>query len=148
MTYVLTGPKTEVWSEGEGCKQWLFLLTHQRLFMRFDSLGSGLVAQLCLTLCNPIGCSLPGSSVCGIFQARILERVAISSSRRPSQPRDQTQNSELGQDWRFWLLWGPRSSSETLFSNMGTFPVLRHCNLCGWHPLELCSTEALMFIVP
>ena len=34
--------------------------------------------QLCLTLCNPMNCSLPGSSVHGIFQARILEWVAIS----------------------------------------------------------------------
>ena len=34
--------------------------------------------QLCLTLCNPRDCSLPGSSLHGIFQARILEQVAIS----------------------------------------------------------------------
>ena len=36
------------------------------------------VAQLCPTLCNPMDCSLPGSSVHGILQARILEWVAIS----------------------------------------------------------------------
>ena len=36
-----------------------------------------LVAQLCLTLCHPLGCSLPGSSAHGILQARILECVAI-----------------------------------------------------------------------
>ena len=40
-----------------------------------------LVAQLCPTLCDHIDCSLPGSSVHGVFQARILEEVAISSSR-------------------------------------------------------------------
>ena len=39
------------------------------------------VAQLCPTLCDPMDCSLPGSSVHGIFQARILEWVAISFSR-------------------------------------------------------------------
>ena len=39
-----------------------------------------LVTQLCLTLCNPMDCSLPGSSVHRIFQARILEWVAISFS--------------------------------------------------------------------
>ena len=39
-----------------------------------------LVAQLCLTLCNPMDCSPPGSSVHGISQARILEWVAISFS--------------------------------------------------------------------
>ena len=44
--------------------------------------------QSCCTLCDPMGCSLPGSSVHGIFQARILEWVAISSSRGSSQPRD------------------------------------------------------------
>ena len=36
-----------------------------------------LVAQSCPTLCDPLNCSLTGSSVCGIFQARILEWVAI-----------------------------------------------------------------------
>ena len=41
----------------------------------------GKVTQLCTTLCNPMDCSLPGSSVHGIFQARILEWVGISSSR-------------------------------------------------------------------
>ena len=51
------------------------------------------VAQLCPTLCNPKDCSLPGSSVHGIFQARILEWVAISFSRGSSQPRDRTQVS-------------------------------------------------------
>ena len=40
------------------------------------------VAQLCLTLCNPMDSSLPGSFVHGIFLARILEWVAISFSRR------------------------------------------------------------------
>ena len=39
------------------------------------------VAQSCLTLCNPMDCSLPGSSVHGIFQARVLEWVAFSGSR-------------------------------------------------------------------
>ena len=39
------------------------------------------VAQSCLTLCNPMDCSLSGSSVHGILQARVLECVAISFSR-------------------------------------------------------------------
>ena len=44
------------------------------------------VAQSYLTLCNPMDCSLPGTSVHGIFQARILEQVAISSSRSNKEP--------------------------------------------------------------
>ena len=39
------------------------------------------VAQSCPTLCDPLDCSLPGSSVHGIFQARVLEWVAISFSK-------------------------------------------------------------------
>ena len=46
------------------------------------------VAQSCLTLCDPMDCNPPGSSVHGILQARILELVVISSSRGSSQPRD------------------------------------------------------------
>ena len=46
------------------------------------------VAQSCPALCHPMDCSLPGSSVHEIFQARILEWVAISFSRRSSEPRD------------------------------------------------------------
>ena len=53
------------------------------------------VAQSCPTLCNPMDCSPPGSSVHGIFQARILEWVAISFSRGSSQPRDRTQVSHI-----------------------------------------------------
>ena len=49
-----------------------------------------LVAQSCLTLCDPVDCSPPGSSAHGIPQARILESVAISSYRGSSQLRDQT----------------------------------------------------------
>ena len=44
------------------------------------------VAQLCLTLYNPINCSLPGSSVHGILQARLLEWVAIPFSRSLPNP--------------------------------------------------------------
>ena len=46
--------------------------------------------QLCLTLCNSVNCSPPGSPVLGILQARILEWVAMSFSRGSSWPRDQT----------------------------------------------------------
>ena len=47
-----------------------------------------LVAQSCPILCNPMDYSPPGSSVHGIFQSRILEYIAISSSREPSWPSD------------------------------------------------------------
>ena len=52
-----------------------------------------LVTQSCPTLCDPIDCSLPGSSVHGLLQATVQEWVVISFSRGSSQPRDQTQVS-------------------------------------------------------
>ena len=51
--------------------------------------------QSCTTLCDPIDCSPPGFYVHGIFQARILEWVAISSSRGSSGPRDRTRISDI-----------------------------------------------------
>ena len=50
----------------------------------------GMHVQLCLTLCDPKDCSQLGSSVHGLFQARILEQVAISFSTGSFQPRDGT----------------------------------------------------------
>jgi len=52
-----------------------------------------LVTQSCPTLCDPMSCSSPDPSVCGIFQARILEWVASSYSRGSSRSRDQTRVS-------------------------------------------------------
>ena len=49
-----------------------------------------LISQSCPTLCDPMDCGLPGFSVHGILQARILEWVAIPFSRGTSQPRDRT----------------------------------------------------------
>ena len=59
--------------------------------------GAGVhsVAQLYPALYDPIDCSLPGSSVRGIFQVRILEWVAISYSERSFRPKDQTHISYI-----------------------------------------------------
>ena len=63
------------------------------------------VAQSCPTLCNPRGCSLPGSSVHGIFQAWILEWVAIAFSRGSSRPRDRTRVSRIvGRCFTVWAI--------------------------------------------
>ena len=61
------------------------------------------VAQSGLTLCNPMNCSLRGSSVHGIFQARVLELVAIAFSRWSSWPRDRTRVYHIvGRHFTFW----------------------------------------------
>ena len=64
------------------------------------------VAQSCPTLCDPMDHSLPGSSVHGIFQARVLEWGAISFSRGSSQPRDWTQVSWIV--GRHFIVWATR----------------------------------------
>ena len=63
-----------------------------------------LVNQLCLTLCNPMDCSPPGSSIHGVLQARILEWVAMPSSRRSSQPEIKTKSPTLQADFNAILL--------------------------------------------
>ena len=60
-------------------------------------------AQSCLILCDPMDCSLPVSSVHGIFQAIILEWVTISFSRGSSQLRDRTQFSHIAD--RLLTVW-------------------------------------------
>ena len=60
--------------------------------------------QLRLTLCDPMECTFPGSSVHGILQARMLECVCMSSSKRSSRPRDQTRVSYVSCIGR-WVLY-------------------------------------------
>ena len=69
------------------CRVWL--INHGQVVVDEGSVCV-LVGQLWPTLCDPRDCSLPVSSICGIFQARILEWVAISFSRRSSQLKDGT----------------------------------------------------------
>jgi len=116
MFFVLTGNKTELktlllWSSlselpGKQASMLVLSLAQIKLlsiliadsyihyFCQQDPLPGNMkwseVAQLCLTLCDPKDCSLQGSSVRGIFQARVLAWVAISFSRGSSQPRDRT----------------------------------------------------------
>ena len=90
-----------------------------------------LVAKLCLTLYDPMDCSLPGSSVHGISQSRILEWVAISFSSGSSQPRDWTHVSCTGR----WILHHWTTREAHLFS-LGSFKT-------NWFPL---SKTALRYI--
>ena len=78
-----------------------------------------LVAQSCPTLCDPMDCSLPGSSVYGILQARILEWAAISYFRVSSWSRDWTWASSIA--GRVFTVWAPREASQA--------PHKTHCVL-------------------
>ena len=72
-----------------------------------------LAAQLCPTLCDHMDCSLPGSSVHGTLQARILEWVFIPFSRGSSWPRDRTQVSCITD--RFFTVWATREALKNRF---------------------------------
>ena len=72
-----------------------------------------------LTFCDPMDCSLPASSVHGIFQPRVLEWAAVSFSRGYSQPRDWTRVSRIaGRCFTIWVTreatWSHLVASESL----------------------------------
>ena len=69
---------------------------------------SGSVSHSVVSLCDPMDCSLPGCSAYGILQARILEWVAIPSSRGSSWPRDQTQVFYIA--GRLFTVWATREA--------------------------------------
>ena len=111
------------------------------------SLPQVLVAQSCPSLCNPMDCSLPGSSDHRIRQARILEWVAISFFRGSSRPRDWTWVSHtVG---RFFTIWArrkapfpsPGSSLTTSHTNLSPRPGTGQAVCCwsqsGWWSLGL-----------
>ena len=83
------------------------------------------VAQSCPTLCDPMECSLSGSSVHGIFQARVLEWIAISFSRGSSQPRNQSQVSRIaGRRFTVWAM-DPTKKRYPMSKGKGEAPA-RH----------------------
>ena len=71
-----------------------------------------LVTQFCMTIYDRMDCSLPGSSVHGILQARILEWVAIPFSRGSSWPRNWTWVSHIA--GRFFTVWATREAPDVV----------------------------------
>ena len=121
-----------------------------------------LLAQLCLTHYDPMSCSPPSSSAHGILQARILEWVAIASSRGSSQLRDWIRISYIGR-WILYCLspWEslrgeviqnknhhPTDSSNKISENgmekKESTQVEVDCDVpflkvCFWHVPDVCS---------
>ena len=82
-------------------------------YFRIRNLCVYVCAKSCLTLCNPMDYSPPGSSVHGIFQAGILEWVTISFSKEPSWPRGRTCISSVGRQVLYpWATWESPGSSD------------------------------------
>ena len=97
-TYLMAGTWAHIWMDTELLMIWSShtnsgLSTSRSLHIRENQVSGfvvALVAKLCPTLCHPMNCSTPGSSVHGISQTRILVWVAIPFSRGSSQPKDRT----------------------------------------------------------
>ena len=97
--------------------------------------------QSCLTLCDPMDCTLPNSSVPGILQARILEWVAVSFSRGSSRPRDWTQPSllhSLPLRWILyhWAIWEAQRTNKYILNGVvetqSTINVPKERELKNW----------------
>ena len=102
------------------------------------------VTQLCPTLCDHMDCSLPGSSLHGILQARVLEWVAISFSRGSSRPRDWTWVFCIpGRCFNLWAIREAqplRSCKSILFINLfPTSPIYTHLCVCVFYGLYFCG---------
>ena len=103
------------------------------------------VTQSCLTLCNPKDCSPLGSSAHGILQARILEWVAISSSRGSSLIRDRTWVSCIFCTGRQILYYGTISEVHLDSRNggqIGLLWILRNGSYWGNYKPMLCLTPS------
>ena len=74
------------------CGKWLWLCISPIMEKIVINKPMHVSLQMCPTLCDPMDCSTPNSFVHGILQARILEWIAMLSSRGSFQPRDQTHN--------------------------------------------------------
>ena len=100
------------------------------------------VAQSCPILCDPMDCSPPGSSIHGIFQARVLEWVAISFSRGSSWPRGWTQVSHIA--GRCFTIWATREalSGRKEWSNLAVI-ARRGCKRERDNVYDLFSKEGV-----
>ena len=109
------------------------------------------IAKLCPILCYPMDCSLPGSSVHKIFQARILEWVAISFFRGYSQPRDlpasPTSPGLAGRFFTTWACWEAPHPKTNPTSSL-FYELLTSIHLENTHSSHFFKSFSTIFTVP
>ena len=104
-----------------------------------------LVTQSRLTLCDPMDCCPPGSSVHGILQPRVLDWVAIPLSRGSSQPRDWTQVSCIvGEFFTVWSMIQTLNSKAYVQGSQGNHSVssaawIHKCEMMVWVLQPICT---------
>ena len=116
------------------------ILFHWSIFLslcQYHTILSLFSAKSCPTLCNHMDCSSLGSSVHGILQARIPERVAILFSRGPSQPRD-----------RIWVSHVGRLTLYHLSSRKDPRSTVVCSKFMGWDRTDLLSILEISHALP
>ena len=127
-----------------------WLVLQEPTFVQMTFLPLVWVAQLCLTLCDPTDCSPPGSSVHGILLARILEWVAMPSSRGSSRPRDWTRVSRIAGG--FFTIWATKEAQILLHHGLLKSAGCQDAQLIiiSWHmdykPCSLPTQSHAVFI--
>ena len=107
------------------------------------------VAQLCLTLLDLMDCSLPGSSIHGIFQARVLEWVAIAFSARPPcpSPNPRVYSNSCSSHWQCHPTISssvvPLSSCPQSFPASGSFPMSQFF-ASGGQSIEVSASASVL----
>ena len=106
--------------------------------------------QSCLTLWDPMDCSLAGSSVDGILQAEILEWVAMPSSRGPSWSKDSTLVSCVSYPGRIaaWTAGGTHLNSVTPLKNFSSNTVILWGSECGVKRVKTSTWQLYRHTVP
>ena len=92
--------------------------------------------QLCLTLCNPMDCSPPGSSVHGILQIRILEWVAMPSSMGSSRPKRTCISCDTCIAGRFFTTEPPGKAKYDTSSKFSAWSISLSLKIWSWNLLQ------------
>ena len=125
--FTISFSRVSSWSRDRTCVSCNFcigrqILYHWAIWETCESENE--IVQSCLTLCDPMDCSLPGFSIHGILQARILEWVTISFSRGSSRPRDRTRVSRIG--GRLSNLWATREALVCIHTHCVYVYIILH----------------------
>ena len=109
--------------------------------------------QSCSTLCNPMDCSPPGSSVLRILQARILEWVARPSSKGSSQPRDEPVSHAFHADSLLLSHWGSpikpvETAKKSSWSGISQSDLKNDIKICILPETYTQLSESLYYNMP
>ena len=130
-----------IWSLVKGLRKWSTdVCTPSYWYLHLSAKQAKSLSHVRL-FATPTGCGLPVSSVHGVFQARILEWVAISFSRGSSRPRDRTQVSHI--TGRHFTLWATNGTCANGWERSGGDSVYLFSGWCNHSHYSACLSLVL-----